>query len=218
MRFAAYLLLPALFGFVLARAVLKSTPRVVSETPRATPVAVTTPEAPPKEGTPSDQLKAAFKGDDPLGSASRIMAWLANATPEDFLALGNDIEKLPDPADGFGRSFLHAYHDAIMKRWVEFDPEGAVKAALAYRDHKFNHPNPRFNKEDQGAWLLDGIARADALALFHEVAPADAPQAAYQLGSKFRRDTAAGRAWADSLPDGPTRPRHGEDSEEPAWT
>jgi hypothetical protein len=72
--------------------------------------------------------------------------------------------------------------------WIQSLPEGPNRESLLLM-----------------AACQGNLDRPQALALLSELAPENAPQAALYLAYRFKDDPAAGRAWAESLPPGPTR-------------
>jgi hypothetical protein len=93
-------------------------------------------EATPQPGSASPQppanrptLREALKGDDPLASAARVLAWLENTDAATFRKFAEDPKSFPTPYfSAFGREFQDAYCAAIAERWLALDPDGGFAA------------------------------------------------------------------------------------------
>jgi hypothetical protein len=83
----------------------------------------------PQPSTYHPTLRDALKGDDPLASAARVIAWLETADAATFRKFAEDPKNFPAPSfSAFGREFQDAYCAAIAERWLALDPDGALPA------------------------------------------------------------------------------------------
>ena len=91
------------------------------------------PPAPAVDSRPvRDRLREAARSRNPLGKAAQAQALIANLTLEDFRELASQPKEFPFPNSfGMHAIFGRAFMDAIVRRWREVDPEGAVAAMLA---------------------------------------------------------------------------------------
>jgi hypothetical protein len=81
---------------------------------------------------------------NPLAAAAEAQALITTLTTEDFRELAAQLKDFPFPSSspGGGAIYGRAYMDALVRRWLEVDPEGgaaamrALEGALTYkREH-----------------------------------------------------------------------------------
>lgn len=114
-------------------------------------------EAGESSSPPVEDLREALKGGDPLSVAARVQAWLEHATAEDFQRFADAPETFPMPPffSSFNEVFREKYCDAMVERWLAFDPEHAFAAMLRVRD------SLKERKDYNGDRLLEAAARAE---------------------------------------------------------
>lgn len=148
--------------------------------------------------SPYDRLCSAFKWRDPLGSAGVLLELIDGMTAEDFRKLGTGIF-VPTPSSyESDPAFKNAFNDALVKRWLEVDPEGAAAMILG-----FDARNPITH--GSGAWsaALARVSPESILTIL--VAGAEDPPGRVKEFSKdaFRelgkKDPSAARRFAEKL-------------------
>ncbi len=146
MRALAMCLLPALLGFAVGRWTFATDHSPKANAAHDTHATIPVADAPPIPGAdlthaaastasaPKD-LAEAMADSDPLTVAPRVMAWLDQATREDFQeALKTPSILLPKDFYRFDPQFRQTVCDAIVERWLVLDPEGALTDMVGFRE------------------------------------------------------------------------------------
>ena len=131
------LLFTAVFAGLLGLAVARMGGPSFSPTPTtpapqpAREAAIATPApaaASPDPAKPiAARLNEARRTKDPLEAATRSLAVIDAMTAEDFQKLGAEPGRVPIPSIGsFDAEFCHGFMDALIARWFEVDPDGAL--------------------------------------------------------------------------------------------
>ena len=75
----------------------------------------------------AERLNEARRTKDPLEAAARSLAVIDAMTADDFQKLGAKPGRMPIPSMGsFDAEFCHGFMDALIARWFEVDPAGAL--------------------------------------------------------------------------------------------
>jgi hypothetical protein len=167
MRAFVVFLIPAALAFFLARLTFSPSKdldpqsargyaSVSSPLPEPVDELRTAPDS--KDRPPRERLKEAFRKDDPLESARRVLAWLESATAEEFRELAKEMSKFPAPNYwNSDQIFRDAYADAVVARWAELDAEGLIETAKNHRELGMKKKGePGYHDCE---WLLPAIGR-----------------------------------------------------------
>jgi hypothetical protein len=75
----------------------------------------------------AERLKATLRSKNPLEAAALALPVIDSMTLEDFRNLGAEPRQMPIPFIGsFDPEFCHGFMDALIARWFEVDPAGAL--------------------------------------------------------------------------------------------
>lgn len=107
-------------------ALIKVPDRLAAEP--ATGVAHALVSPPPDPAKPiAERLKAALRAGNPMEAAALALSVIDSMTAADFQNLGAEPGRMPIPHIGsFDPEFCHGFMDALIGRWFEVDPAGAM--------------------------------------------------------------------------------------------
>lgn len=210
-----------LAGFALGRWCIPSPPQPVAT---STPPSVNTTAAPVAPSTsiveptpapapaidpsksPYDRFCSAFQWRDIFGSAPRLQELIDGMTAEDF----RQLEKgpfVPTPSStNSDPGFKSAFNDALVRRWLEVDPEGAASAIIGFYERRPNY-------HGSGEWSA-ALARVRPELILSMLVAGDPAARVKELSKDaFRelakKDPAAARRFAEQL----TRPDQRKNAE-----
>jgi hypothetical protein len=143
-----------------------------------------------------ERLKEVARARNPLAAAAEAQALISTLTAEDFRELAAQPKDFPFPnsSPGDGALYSRAYMDALVRRWLEVDPEGgaaamrALDAALTYK----REGNTSYTYAGRG--LLP-----EALARFRPTSGADIAEAFASGARKWKDDPTAAREAFEQL-------------------
>lgn len=83
-----------------------------------------------------ERLKELARPRNPLAAAAGAQALIAQLTLEDFRELATKPQEFPFPSTPIGAApiYSRAFMDALVRRWLEVDPEGGIAAMHALEE------------------------------------------------------------------------------------
>lgn len=174
----------------------------------ARPSITATPNAPADSGSEPkslrERLKELARSRNPLAAAAEAQALIAQLTAEDFRELAAQPKEFPFPASTSpleGSIYSRAYMDALVRRWLEVDPEGGDAAMRALDEALV------MKREGNTRSVYSGHGRlTDALERFRPTSPAIVAEALASDERQWRdQPMEAEKAFADLARTDPAR-------------